>query len=129
MLAVDTNVVVRLIVADDARQAARARTLFERHTVFVADTVLLETEWVLRSCYGLPSKAVHTHLTALAGLPQVRLQAPQRAAKALEWYGVGLDFADALHMAACNEGVTFATFDRRLGKAATKAGIDDIELL
>jgi predicted nucleic-acid-binding protein len=44
LVAVDTNVVVRLLVNDDAAQAGRARALFEREQVFVSPTVLLETE-------------------------------------------------------------------------------------
>ena len=52
MLAVDTNVVVRLLTGDNPAQAARARAIFQRETVFVVKTVILvETEWVLRSLY------------------------------------------------------------------------------
>ena len=41
MLAVDTNVVVRLLTADEPRQAARARTAFASETIFLPKTVLL----------------------------------------------------------------------------------------
>lgn len=129
MLAVDTDVLVRLIVADDASQAGRARALFERNRIFVGDTVLLETEWVLRSSYALPRAEVHAHLLALAGLPQVELESPERIARALAWYGRGMDFADALHLAGCGDGVSFATFDRRLAAAARKAGASAVKVL
>jgi predicted nucleic acid-binding protein len=46
MLAVDTNVVVRLLTADEPVQAARARAIFERETVLLVKTVVLETQWV-----------------------------------------------------------------------------------
>ncbi len=48
MLAIDTNVIVRYLVADDREQARRARELIDGGRVFIATTVLLETEWVLR---------------------------------------------------------------------------------
>jgi predicted nucleic-acid-binding protein len=57
MLGIDTNVVVRLVVADDAEQTRRARKLIEQaqsreEPVLVSLLVLLESEWVLRSRYG-----------------------------------------------------------------------------
>ena len=53
MLAIDTNVIVRYLTGDHPQQARKARTLIESEHVFVCTTVLLETEWVLRSVYGL----------------------------------------------------------------------------
>ena len=50
MIAVDTNVVVRLLAQDDPKQAA-ARTLFAAGPIWIAKTVLLETEWELRTVY------------------------------------------------------------------------------
>jgi len=54
MLAVDTNVVVRFLTRDDHVQAARARLIFDRETVLLLKSVLLEAEWVLRSVYHFP---------------------------------------------------------------------------
>jgi len=54
MIAVDTNVLVRFLVRDDAKQAARAAALIQANEIWVCKTVLLETEWVLRSLYGFP---------------------------------------------------------------------------
>jgi predicted nucleic-acid-binding protein len=48
VIAIDTHVLVRLFVGEDARQARRARKLLESNDVVVATTVLLEAEWVLR---------------------------------------------------------------------------------
>ena len=47
MVAVDTNVLVRLLTGDEPAQSARARAIFERETVLLAKTVILESEWVL----------------------------------------------------------------------------------
>ena len=129
MLAVDTNVVVRLMVVDDDRQARRALSLFAENRIFVSNTVLLETEWVLRSIYGLQRDRVHSHLMELAGLPQVTLGSPERIASALEWFGSGMDFADALHLAGAEHCSEFATFDRKLTVAAKKAGAGKIRVL
>ena len=46
--AIDTNIIVRLLTGDDASQCQQARHIFESHEVFIPDTVILETEWVLR---------------------------------------------------------------------------------
>ncbi len=70
MLAVDANVVVRYLVNDDAAEAARARRLVEREDVFVPVTVVLETEWVLRSVFGFSPAAVMRALRGFAGLRQ-----------------------------------------------------------
>lgn len=44
MIAIDTSVIVRLLVNDDAAQYKKALKLFNEHEVFIADTVILETE-------------------------------------------------------------------------------------
>ena len=44
MIAVDTNVLIRLITRDDPRQAARAASLMQTEEVWIGKTVLLETE-------------------------------------------------------------------------------------
>jgi predicted nucleic-acid-binding protein len=70
MIAVDTNVLVRLIVADDPAQAALARRLIETTIeeaggCFVSDPVLCELEWVLASCYGARKKEVEAAVRGL----------------------------------------------------------------
>src|SRR5437764_4355132 len=63
MLGIDTNVVVRLLISDDAEQTRRARRLVAEavshdETVLISLPVMVETEWVLRSRYGLGRAAV-----------------------------------------------------------------------
>jgi predicted nucleic-acid-binding protein len=122
VLAIDTNMVVRLLTDDDPEQAAKARRLIETEAVFVASTVLLETEWVLRSAYGLDRSAVIRSLTAFVGLPLVKLEDPARMERALRRASSGMDFADALHLASAEGCEAFVTFDRRLEKAAAAEG-------
>jgi predicted nucleic-acid-binding protein len=118
MRAIDTNILVRFLADDDAIQAEKARKLLAEYEVFVATTVLLETEWVLRGAYGLAKGDVLAALRAFAGLPSVMLEDPLRVEKALTWAAGGMDFADALHLAAAEGCEAFVTFDRRLAKAA-----------
>jgi len=118
MTAVDTNIVVRLLTADDAAQFQKARQIFVEHELFLPDTVLLETEWVLRFAYAFKPAAVNGALTKLLGLPNVRVSRPEMMARALEWHGQGLDFADALHLAASQEEERFLTFDAKLVRKA-----------
>ena len=65
MTALVTNVVVRLLTNDDPAQASRAATLLAREQVLIPLSVVLETEWVLRSVYGLERGPV---VNALLGL-------------------------------------------------------------
>ena len=56
MPALDTNVILRYVVEDDPKQARVAQRYIEKHAVagnslFLATSVILETEWVLRSVY------------------------------------------------------------------------------
>ena len=129
MVAIDTNVLVRVLTGDHPEQSPRARALLESQEVFVALTVLLETEWVLRSAYRFAPERIYAALRAFAGLPQVRIEAPQRLAEALDRAEGGLDFADALHLGGTGPAETFATFDTRLVKAARRLGITSVHEL
>jgi predicted nucleic-acid-binding protein len=118
MIAVDTNVVVRLVVADDDVQAGRAAALFQENHVYLCKTVLLETEWVLRLSYQLDGTAVLRALRGVVGLPHVSIEDGPAVAEALDLMGAGMDFADALHLVSSPVAAQFVTFDRRLKKRA-----------
>lgn len=74
MVAVDTNVLVRLLTGDDARQTKRAAALFKKEPIFIPKTVLLGTEWVLRRLYRLEHGMVMHAFRQLSGLPNVELE-------------------------------------------------------
>jgi predicted nucleic-acid-binding protein len=120
MLAVDTDVVVRYLVNDDAVQAARARRLVEREDIFVPLTVLLETEWVLRGVYGFAPAPVARALRGFAGLARVTIESAPVAAIAMDWAESGIDFADALHLAAAQPHDAFVSFDKALVRSARR---------
>lgn len=116
VIAIDTNIVVRALTADDAAQTERVRALLEQEQVFVSTTVLLETDWVLRRIYRVDPREVPKALEAFIALPQVRLEHPERAMHALRLVRQGFDFADAMHHAAALDAgcETFVTFDQKL---------------
>ena len=113
MRAVDTNIVVRYLTGDDPAQAARASAVIDAGDVFVGTTVLLESEWVLRSVYGFSGSEVAAALRAFAGLPEVSVESPAMLAEALDRAENGMDFADALHLGAAARCKAMLTFDRR----------------
>lgn len=118
MRAIDTNVVVRFLVADDKHQARKARAAIEAGDIFISSTVLLETEWVLRSGYGFAPSRIVAAFRALVGLPGVTVDGPAVLALALDWMDEGMDFADALHLAKAEGCTAFLSFDRKLAKIA-----------
>ena len=118
MIAIDTNILVRLLTRDDKVQAKRAATLFKRNEIYICKTVLLETEWVLRFSYALDGPAILDALKKLVGLPQVTVEDSPAVAEALDLFERGMAFADALHLSSSREAAQFATFDERLKKRA-----------
>jgi predicted nucleic-acid-binding protein len=122
VLAVDTNVVVRLLVDDDERQTAQARRLFEADDVWIGITVLLEAAWVLASAYEMKEADVAASLRRLLGLPNVHVEDAAIVATALDAVAGGLELADALHLLRVPYASEFATFDRALARAGRKLG-------
>ena len=115
------------MTADEPGQAARAKAVIDAGDVFVGTTVLLESEWVLRSAYGFAGKDVAGALRAFAGLPGVSVESPAQLAEALDRAEKGMDFADALHLGAAARCEALLTFDRRLIDLATDAPVRVME--
>lgn len=122
MIAFDTNLLVRALVMDNPAQAAIARKLMAEDTVFLSRTVLLETEWVLRSRYGKSRSDLLAFFRALLETENTVIESAEAVADAVEWYALGADFADALHLAACGSTLMH-TFDQGFCKAARESGI------
>lgn len=122
MIALDTNMLVRALVADHPDQVAVVRQLMESDQVFISRTVLLETEWVLRARYRKTPAELLAFFQALLQTDDAVIEGAEEVRNALDWYGHGADFADALHLAACGSAVMH-TFDRNFCTAARHAGI------
>ena len=129
MRAIDTNVVVRALVDDDRHQASAVQELISAYEVFVPITVILETEWVMRSGYSFAPAEIAAGLRRLGGLPGVNVEDPRELAQALDWLEQGMDFADALHLARATRCDAFVTFDRKFAKRAKALGGPPVEVL
>lgn len=120
MAALDTNVLVRLLVADDARQGAAALNLVERatrdgRTLFVPLTVALELEWVLRSRYRFAKDVVLATFSALLETQELEFQEEPALETALYLYRQHqADFAECLHLACAtaHDSAPLMTFDQ-----------------
>ena len=128
MIAVDTNVIVRFLTDDDAKQSPVARALMTSGIVWIAKTVLLETEWVLRRVYRFRSDQVLAAFTMLLGLNNIEIEDESDFSAALDLFSQGLDLADAVHVCRRPGGIEFASFDLEFLKRAKKAGIPNIAL-
>jgi predicted nucleic-acid-binding protein len=122
MIAVDTNIVVRLFTGDDPEQYQKAYALFQQETVFLPDTVILETAWVLRHSYAFGQSAIVEAFRRLLGLPNVCVTDPDLTAQALSWIEQGMDFADALHLAQSQSADALYTFDKGFSKRGRGIG-------
>jgi len=117
--ALDTNVLVRWMVDDDARQAARVQKLFEevrlqQSMLFVPSTVMLELEWVLRSRYDFDKQAVLVAFNALLETRELEFEDEPAVERALLFYRENsADFADCLHAGKCGSAgrAPMITFD------------------
>ena len=123
MIGIDTNVLVRYVVHDDARQAAIASdfiesTLSEDEPGWIARVVLCEFVWVLDGAYGYARGAIAETLARLLEVDRFRVESPALAWRALDAYRDGADFADALiALGNAHAGCDYtATFDRGMGK-------------
>ncbi len=118
MVAIDTNVLVRLLTGDHAAQHRASLKLFSVEQVFIPDTVILETEWVLRAAYDLAPVEVCAALRGVCGLENVVLANPTQMARVIDWHELGLDFADAMHLALSQDQDALKTFDSDFIKRA-----------
>lgn len=126
MIAVDTNVVVRLLVGDDAHQAQLARQLFDDHadqdgSLWLSDVVVVEIAWTLARAYDRSRADIATALHALLRHATVALESTVDIRAALALYEQGpADFADCLlSVKAQRHGCDAAvTFDRKMRRLA-----------
>jgi predicted nucleic-acid-binding protein len=129
MIAVDTNVLVRLLTGDDPKQVMAARSILVRDSVWVAKTVILETAWVLGSLYGFDDAAIVDALTKFLGLDNVQAEDEPAVAAALALTAHGIEFADALHLTSRPAGASFVTFDKAFVRCAKRAAVPDVSAI
>jgi predicted nucleic-acid-binding protein len=119
MRAVDTNVLVRLITRDDARQAESADHWVERGA-WVSILALAETAWVLSALYGRSPSEISAVIEVLLNHKDLTLQEPDVVAAALKSFRKrpSLGFSDCLllELARKTGHLPLGTFDRELSK-------------
>jgi predicted nucleic-acid-binding protein len=124
MKALDTNVLLRLLLADDATQLVAAKKLLSQAQEFTCPiTVMLELVWVLEA-YDYTVDQVQKALGLLLSLPNFKPAHASELTPALIWYGQGMDFADALHLALRGSASSFVTFDKGFIKLSKKLGLN-----
>ena len=121
MLAVDTNVLVRLLVRDDAGQAAAADQAVAKGA-WVSHLVLAEAVWVLDAVYERTAKQLIAALALLLVHETLVLQDADVVAFALARFRArpALGFSDCLVLEIARKAghLPLATFDKALGKLA-----------
>jgi predicted nucleic-acid-binding protein len=120
MLAVDTNVLVRMLVRDNVQQHEQAVRIFGEEHILLMKSVLLEAEWVLRFSYKFKPAEVAQAFEATLSLPNVTCDCSGELRQALVWHRAGMDFADALHLASMGRAERFVTFDQAMIKIANR---------
>lgn len=119
MRAVDTNVLVRLITRDDARQVETAES-FVAKGAWISTVVLAETTWGLSAVYGLGPTEIGTVIEMLLSHEHLSLQDPEVVAAALDRYREAptVGFTDCLVLEIARKAghLTLGTFDRRLAR-------------
>ena len=131
MLGLDTNVLVRLLMEDEAAQTRRARNLVdaavaEQEAVLVSLPVLLKTEWVLRSRYEVPPETILGLFRAALEARELAFEDEAAVEEALfNWQDGPSGFSDCLIMAHNQQlgSRSTATFDARAARlpGASKA--------
>ena len=113
MRAVDTNILARFYLRDDTTQGRIAADVLAAGDVFIPKTVVLELERVLRYVADQPADKVAECLAHLIALPGVTVEDRDEIEAALGHCRNGIDFADALHLAASKACTELLTFDDR----------------
>lgn len=124
MIGLDTNVVIRYIVQDDARQSAAATRLIEKSLTatspgFISLVTLAEIGWVLEECYGADRDRIAAVVEGLLSSRQILVEQAEVAWRALRaWKDSPADLSDTLIgevalAAGCSKVVTF---DRKASK-------------
>jgi len=125
-ISIDTNVLVRFIIADDEAQYASALQLFQEATSIAIPTVVLcETVWVLRG-YKIDKKTLFEQISAIAQTEKIII-ADDEVKAGLDLMAVGGDFADGVaaytgRRLSPNGQAAFASFDKNAVRLLSQHG-------
>jgi predicted nucleic-acid-binding protein len=115
---IDTNIVVRVITGDDPVQTPIADRLIAAEPVLMSATVMMESEWVLRSFFGYSRERLAVALSKFMEIDNVQVEDRERFLWALACFAKGADLADMLHVAMPKAATSFVTFDQEVARYA-----------
>jgi predicted nucleic-acid-binding protein len=124
MIGIDTNIRVRMIVADSPRQVAAARDFIRHHCTadepgLVSNVALAELTWTLARTYGCSREQVAMAIEQILETVQLQVESAADVSEALRHYRAGsADFSDCLIAQSCRSaGCDYTiTFDRKAAK-------------
>jgi predicted nucleic-acid-binding protein len=123
VIALDTNLLVRLLLRDDEAQYAKVVGLLNTDDLFTAPvTVFLELVWVLEA-HDCKPQEIEAGLSLLLGLTNFKPPHAQVIRAALAAYAKGVDFADALHVSMSAGDPAFKTLHKRFVRKAAALGL------
>ena len=130
MIGLDTNVLARYYIDDEANTEAQGQRLAARRFIesgqplMVSKSVILELAWVMRGYYGFDPVEVASVMRHLLGQAHITVEDRDAVQQALSNCCAGLDFADALHHASYKSCASVASFDdRKFARRAKKLGL------
>jgi len=119
MLAVDTNVLVRLIVRDDSKQTSAAEEFIAKGA-WVSHLVLLEAVWVLDAVYDRSAEQIAAAVEMLLNHKDLSIQDSDVVAMTLDQFrsrpSVGFSDCLVLEVARRAGHLPLGTFDRDFAK-------------
>ncbi len=119
-LALDTNILVRLVLGDHPRLSPAAVALVAGNKCIVSAMALAEMGFVLLSFYQVSRSELTFCVRKLMDLPQVELENESRLEEALTAFESGMDWFDAMIWTTTPLESTLATFDKQFAKRAHK---------
>lgn len=117
MNAIDTNILVRLIVQDDEEQSKKALNFIKKQgVVFISTIVLCEFSWVCLACYDFNKKELYKALEHILRTDQFKIENSDSVWGALhEFHHSQIDFSDCLigSISKHNDCEKVVTFDKK----------------
>lgn len=118
MIGLDTNILARYYIdGEDSEPKTLAQCLIAKNIIdtqqnlYVANTVMLEFEWVLRGIYKFSVDEALMVFNHLITLPNIAFENKNAIIQAIFWAENGLEFSDAFHLANYTHCEKMYSFD------------------
>lgn len=122
MIALDTNVLLRILTPSDTGLAERAMVTISREPCFISNVVVLELMQVLDRVYGATTDALLRTMQMLLNIDHLVFEDEAALHRAAACMQQGMEYSDALVLASATASDALATFDRQFVRSAKKTG-------